>query len=928
MKTTFYFIVLLILILLVFTDSSKAQTEDKIELFQRFLKQYESGDIVNSENTLLLLLKMKGMLTMDQLKAVYNNLGATNTLLGKYKDALDFYNIAANIESEKKINSVVLADIYINKAIIFEIQKSYPVAIEFYDKGIRIYLNIHKPDHDVLYRLSAAYLNLGILYSGIGEYTTALEYLFKSSDLKQKYSLKEISLVYSNIAKAFMSLNHIKEAEQYFKKSIESFTREFGKDYYRSAEVYFQYGLFLRSEGKITEALDVHKRALSICLKNYGAKNTLVSLSYKYIADDFNELKLIDSALYYYQRSLIAVSENFNNSDIYTNPSIDSSLFDIRLLDNLKRKAQALQQYATKQNNNVTRLSIMSKSLETIELAIQLINRIRKKFLSDESRIYLAENEKETYLFATQVAYDLYALKSDVKITYKMYSIAQQAKAAILQADLTGNELLYSRGIPDSLREERNKLTGNISAYNKLILEENRNVNPDNKKIEFWKDALFEMNREKERVTAEIEQVFPEYRVLINRTQPDPLQKIQEKMQKNETIIDYLLSNQYSEGKRKLFVFLISKDSLSFAEEFLDSLFVRNAEIIHKTAGSSLNQGSGGNNFESYTGALNYMYNYLIRPFEKKITGKRLIIIPDEEIAWLSFDAFLKNLPQPGQTDYEGLNYLIKDYVFSYGYSSSLLFSKNKSNSVTNQVFAFSPDYTNTKIADKPISTLQGTATEIESIFKWFRGKEYSGPNASRTNFISALKDSAIFHLAMHSMTDSMNSKYSYLMFDTPQMLSDDGKLYNYEISLAKINSPMVVLSACNSGTGKLYYGEGVMSLARGFILAGASSVIKTAWEINDETSTKIITRFYYHLSKGKEKDVAMRQSKLDYLKNSSPVFTNPYYWAAYEVLGDTRPVTQNKTLPIVVLAFWVIVVCGIALIYFRRRNIFSERSW
>ena len=72
----------------------------------------------------------------------------------------------------------------------------------------------------------------------------------------------------------------------------------------------------------------------------------------------------------------------------------------------------------------------------------------------------------------------------------------------------------------------------------------------------------------------------------------------------------------------------------------------------------------------------------------------------------------------------------------------------------------------------------------------------------------------------------------------------------------------MVVLSACNSGGGTLYSGEGLMSLARGFTLAGASSVIKTAWEINDETSSAIITRFYSHLAKGEDKDEAMRHRK------------------------------------------------------------------
>ena len=137
----------------------------------------------------------------------------------------------------------------------------------------------------------------------------------------------------------------------------------------------------------------------------------------------------------------------------------------------------------------------------------------------------------------------------------------------------------------------------------------------------------------------------------------------------------------------------------------------------------------------------------------------------------------------------------------------------------------------------------------------------------------------------------------------------------------------MVVLSACNSGTGTLYYGEGLMSLARGFTLAGASSVIKTAWEINDEASVSIMTQFYYHLSKGKEKNEAMRLAKLEYLKKASPSYADPYFWAAYEVLGDISPVSHNRTEYYIIFSLLGILAAGILLFYFKRRRIFSDRS-
>ena len=117
------------------------------------------------------------------------------------------------------------------------------------------------------------------------------------------------------------------------------------------------------------------------------------------------------------------------------------------------------------------------------------------------------------------------------------------------------------------------------------------------------------------------------------------------------------------------------------------------------------------------------------------------------------------------------------------------------------------------------------------------------------------------------------------------------------------------------------------MSLARGFILAGASSVIKTAWEVNDESSAEIITNFYCHLSKGKQKDVAMRLAKLEYLKQSEPSYTNPYYWAAYEVMGDNAPVVRNSRNSVLLIIVVLILAAGPLIIYSRRRSIFSARS-
>ena len=909
--------------LLTFLNYSNAQKENFSTGFQKFLKYYNSGDFLNAEKSLIYTLESSDSLTANRLIVLYNNLGVSCIALGKFDKALEYNYKAETFISKEDQNGQNIADIFNNRGYIFYIKRSFDVAIDYLEKSIRIYQNLDNQNQNLLSNLSSAYINISISYQETKRYLLALHYLIKNVDLNVKNSLTGLPLTYLNIAKTYNKLGNSIKAEEYFLKSISSFKKQYGDGYYRMAEVYFDYGLFLQSKNKISEALNAHKKALAICVKNYGEKHTLVSLSYKHIGDDYFIQNKYDSSLYYYQKSLIAVVKNFNNPDIYYNPSIDSSLFDIRLLDNLKSKARALELFAGEQNDTTIKLKCLNSGLTTIDLALQLIDMIRNNYMSEESRIYLAGNEKETYLFATHLAYSLHLLTHDPKMGEKMYSIAQKAKAAILRNEIAGNELLYSSGVPDSLREEQNTLSSEISAYSNLILDESRKIIPDSNKITLWKDALFDMNREKERVAAKIETIFPKYHDLIRKTEPDSLKLIQGQLKKDETIVDYLLSNQYTDGKRKLYVFLISGKSLNFSELWLDSLFMKNADILRKTSNPTLTGGSKVS-YDSYTDALHYMYLNLIRPVDEQFSGNKLIIIPDEEIGWLSFDAFLKNKPAPGQKDYEGLHYLINDYTFSYGYSSSLIFNKNRNFNAGAKVYAFSPDYDTSKVAGGA-AALHGTGIEIGSIYNGFSGMKFTGIEATKANFIASLRNPVILHLAMHSMSDSTNSKYSYLLFDTHK--EKDDKLYNYEISLKRIISPMVVLSACNSGTGTLYFGEGLMSLARSFTLAGAAAVIKTTWDINDEASAAVMTSYYHYLSKGNEKNEAMRLAKLDYLKNSPPEFAHPYFWAAYQVLGDNTPVARDSNKYIIVIGLAALLVTLILLVYFKRRKIFSERS-
>ena len=131
------------------------------------------------------------------------------------------------------------------------------------------------------------------------------------------------------------------------------------------------------------------------------------------------------------------------------------------------------------------------------------------------------------------------------------------------------------------------------------------------------------------------------------------------------------------------------------------------------------------------------------------------------------------------------------------------------------------------------------------------------------------------------------------------------GELYNLQL-----NAELVVLSACNTGTGQVNKGEGVRSLARAFHYAGASSLIASLWSAPDQTTKDIAIKFYQHLKKGYSKDKALQQARIDYLQNAntSPEYAHPSYWAHLVAIGDMEALNVGTNN-------WIWLTAGLGLL-------------
>jgi CHAT domain-containing protein len=144
----------------------------------------------------------------------------------------------------------------------------------------------------------------------------------------------------------------------------------------------------------------------------------------------------------------------------------------------------------------------------------------------------------------------------------------------------------------------------------------------------------------------------------------------------------------------------------------------------------------------------------------------------------------------------------------------------------------------------------------------------------------------------MHAFINDSLPAFSSLAF--VQKETDDptknGLLNTADIYNFKLNAKLTVLSACNTGTGQLKKGEGIMSLARGFLYAGCPSIIMSLWEVEDESGTQIMTSFYKNIKKGKTKDESLRLAKLEYLESVNSRRAHPHYWLGFVSIGDNSP--------------------------------------
>lgn len=182
----------------------------------------------------------------------------------------------------------------------------------------------------------------------------------------------------------------------------------------------------------------------------------------------------------------------------------------------------------------------------------------------------------------------------------------------------------------------------------------------------------------------------------------------------------------------------------------------------------------------------------------------------------------------------------------------------------------------------QPLRPLLGAEKEAQDIAELLNVTPLIGSQATESAVVEQMLSSRLIHLATHGSFDPNRGIGSWIAL-TPTS-SDDGFLKAEEIFDLNLSAELVVLSACDTGRGKIT-GDGVIGLSRSFISAGVPSVLVSLWKVDDAATAYLMREFYENWLEGSDKAQALRQAMLSTMQQ----YPNPENWAAFTLIGEAQ---------------------------------------
>lgn len=892
----------------------------------------------------------------DQFTKGIFNIGIAYSYLGDDINVinymLEYLRIATPIYGE---NSPDIAEVF-TALISASIEcNDYEKFIEYTFKALGILSNNNKALEG--YALSNLYSAIGVGYARMGDYAKARIYLEKAESIIKTDNIQPdadyINLI-NSLAITYGSLGLTDKENEYFNKGIHLANYN---NSYLSFNLINTYSNELGKSGKVQKGeillSDMIKKAYAVYssdsryyieeLANYSDyllkyKNDIInsiafySTCLEYLEKHKNNNILKEHVLTSYAQALYKKGESVRalqlihellfhestmstSADLYKNPPIDSLRADKELLRILRLKYEILWSLYSGSSDQ----KVLEAAAGMSEFIISLIDKMRVNISEEESRIVLGDRYRDSYLLAIRDFELCYRNTGNRQFLEKAFEFSEKSKVAgLLAATRELNAVQFN--IPEFVAKKEKYLQREIGFYNSKISMENNKEKPDKTILTDWNEKLLAAIKARDSLVLTFEKDYPGYFALKYDSRAMKMQEVPSIVGHDYNYLNYVLSDSL------LYIFLINRKYQKLLTIKTDSNFIKKLNDFRVLLANPAQSENARTKFDNYQQIGYDLYLTLIEPVRKYFISDNLLISPDNILSYLPFETFISSKYEGDDILYRKLNYLMNDYSITYAYSVTFMKEtvSRKSNNKKNLI-AFAPVYTKPIAIDSLFkSRRQGTSVlndlpyarqEAEYVSKITGGNLYLNDEAREIVFKTEASKYNIIHLAMHTYLNDQNPMNSAMIFAQGGNAPEDGLLYTYEVYGIPLKARMVVLSSCNTGSGKLSSGEGILSLARGFLYSGSQSVVMSMWEIDDISGTEIIKMFYDNLKKGKSKGEALKKARTEYLKKASQLKSHPYFWSSIVVYGENDPVfSSRKTL---ILSICCFIVISIALFYY-----------
>lgn len=574
--------------------------------------------------------------------------------------------------------------------------------------------------------------------------------------------------------------------------------------------------------------------------------------------------------------------------EAFTQWGIDSNTADFSKLEDkvstLKLLASAVECYwaiyqDTKDIADLEQLLVYGK------IAVRLLDHQRNRLGAEQTKTLLTDQYYQ--LYERIIHANLILGENDRRAIQEARAYANAARANTLQDAIRQAGATQFAGVPQDLVIRRRELRVNIS-----FLEKQLQSIASDEAGEIHKQ-LFNLQREQEQLEQQTAQDYPSYYELLRSKVSLSGEELGQALPAETAMIHYFLGDgliaafiTHPNGSHTTWAPLPE----GFDETVKDFLVALSTPPANETPDS-----------RSFQSIAETLYTQVFAPVAKYLPSntKHLVIIPDGLLSYLPFE-LLCSSDSKGTPSFFNLPYLLSSYSFTYAPSSFVWQQLRQKQNTGDRAIIMAPQFQKVEIGDDVFANSRVTnlgplyfnQEEAEHIGNILASRPLFGSTATLDAFLHASQEARFLHFATHAKINEANPRYSYLAFSGADEQQDSNRLFLADIYNLKLAADMVVLSACETGVGKLKRGEGMLSLARGFAYAGAKSIVPSLWAVNDQSTADIMTAFYQYLDSGLNKAEALRAAKLDYLQSQTSERTaHPYYWAPFIVIGDGGPI-------------------------------------